>query len=1144
METRHKQRSSRWALSSVFGAKRQQKRTEEEVDHPSSCVSTSTLGSTSNVTDASHDSKCSSPAKRFRTSAYSPSFSPSKSPAQLTANRLLLKALKPSPSKIQARGIHGEWSHDETVALVQFIAMHRELQTNEETEWPMMKPPHNYWTEAAKYIHDVTESVKRQAGGIRSKVIKLRNEYGTVDNAEERLGITVDSYVDGTRPAPTATPPQLSLPPPLKDLGHLTPLQKQQLSENLVKSLPESQLLKLLKSQISINTFSHHFLSDLIQTCFRADNMGDHTSVLDELFFCHFSKQADIGDLPGADFITLSVDAMKKLKSVGKSNLIYKWPRCISLRRPKSEESLLPLNRMPFGLIEYQIDFFNANHVNQVKESKDFASWRETLDAELTLHQDKLITGPMWSGLPHKDLGNPLKSRVNLACRSKQTVRRKLAKVEGVSTEPEIQKNTILQLKDANPDGRFWLKADGVDVKPALQESMKGTWNGDTDIGDGKLQKLREDYDNRRRGIEDIISNDSLQLLHSVKTSLEDDSEFLNTGVENAIKIYRSKFNNKNTPEETLKSLHWEVVEYTTLLTQSQQFIGNVEKILEQYASNTMTIGAARDCLRKMNAADYKTYLKNLFKKKRQPPASHVLVFMLSDERRKKKPYAAPVQFIPYHSIRDQYIRDFSKAIKQEMVSSGLCVVGTVTDGEFCSLRSMGETRPLHLWQLVHDAKQAVSRMNKQTLLEVLIPTNVFHDGVPVMIRENEVVPDTLKLQLHDLVHQQRIPEEEAIDQVRQELVPVGYEPCPWRPNCPESYLEKLRSILGTMYFRNSVESWSNRGVDFRHHLYIPEVDPTTNQVHHERADHCHLLKRIAGHTREGRYPMLEFDGFDEAMRDPGTGLTYAALVGKRKQSVTDAEKLLSFPVAKFLEENGFESAAKYVHTIAQWHEGSDGRGLSQLQRSRYNYLTLNYIMDELMPWHAERNDLSTIDINRPWNSVRGFSRETLIEVTTNIESQEYRRRENTTIGYSEHPRAGTTDDVEALFSICHRHLGDTFTLQDFKHRWMKLVNEFNKRMDHNLPFYYWTLNERFKLEQESFDQRPDFDENEVDVTRHPLRLHRLRLSSREDSSIFSAGRSFLPAKNRPSVRQRFHRLEVGLPPVPEDQQIRLQDLE
>lgn len=45
---------------------------------------------------------------------------------------------------------------------------------------------------------------------------------------------------------------------------------------------------------------------------------------------------------------------------------------------------------------------------------------------------------------------------------------------------------------------------------------------------------------------------------------------------------------------------------------------------------------------------------------------------------------------------------------------------GTVTDGEFCSLRSQGETRPLHLWQIIHDAKESVSKCSKKTLLDKL----------------------------------------------------------------------------------------------------------------------------------------------------------------------------------------------------------------------------------------------------------------------------------------------------------------------------------------------------------------------------------------------------------------------------------------
>lgn len=92
-------------------------------------------------------------------------------------------------------------------------------------------------------------------------------------------------------------------------------------------------------------------------------------------------------------------------------------------------------------------------------------------------------------------------------------------------------------------------------------------------------------------------------------------------------------------------------------------------------------------------------------------------------------------------------------------------------------------------------------------------------------------------------------------------------------------------------------------------------------------------------------------------------------------------------------------------------------------------------------------------------DTIRGFTRETFIELTTNIESQEFRRRQNTILGYPEHPRAATTDDVECFFSLTMRHLGDTFTVKEFRAGWRKLVREFCKRLDPDFKFYYWTQN-------------------------------------------------------------------------------------
>lgn len=89
--------------------------------------------------------------------------------------------------------------------------------------------------------------------------------------------------------------------------------------------------------------------------------------------------------------------------------------------------------------------------------------------------------------------------------------------------------------------------------------------------------------------------------------------------------------------------------------------------------------------------------------------------------------------------------------------------------------------------------------------------------------------------------------------------------------------------------------------------------------------------------------------------------------------------------------------------------------------------------------------------------------------------------------------------------------------------------------MDVDLPFYYHTLNDRFTDDVlPSFDKRPEFDADQVELRTHPLRLHQLRLNQREDGAIFTAGRNFLPVKNKTTIRSRVHRPEAELPPVPD----------
>lgn len=104
-----------------------------------------------------------------------------------------------------------------------------------------------------------------------------------------------------------------------------------------------------------------------------------------------------------------------------------------------------------------------------------------------------------------------------------------------------------------------------------------------------------------------------------------------------------------------------------------------------------------------------------------------------------------------------------------------------------------------------------------------------------------------------------------------------------------------------------------------------------------------------------------------EAVYDEEAKLSYHALIGSRKQSVSDVEQIFSSRVLQFFERQGYTLEAEYVRKIRNWRRACDERGLTDEERSRYNQELLNYILDELMPWHSEENmkDYSLLEVNQ-----------------------------------------------------------------------------------------------------------------------------------------------------------------------------------
>ena len=140
---------------------------------------------------------------------------------------------------------------------------------------------------------------------------------------------------------------------------------------------------------------------------------------------------------------------------------------------------------------------------------------------------------------------------------------------------------------------------------------------------------------------------------------------------------------------------------------------------------------------------------------------------------------------------------------------------------------------------------------------------------------------------------------------------------------------------------------------------------------------------------------------------------------------------------------------------------------------------------------------------------------------------QEFRRRYGIEKGLSpEHPRAGSTDDVEGIFAFLHGMLGPIFDEKDFHDAFPKVINEYTKKCDPDLPFYYYTgSNDRYNDGL--------FQSFNVSSSSGEERLDRVCISRRADPGVFVANRAVIPQRGQLSVRTAHFKPAESLPPPP-----------
>ena len=135
-------------------------------------------------------------------------------------------------------------------------------------------------------------------------------------------------------------------------------------------------------------------------------------------------------------------------------------------------------------------------------------------------------------------------------------------------------------------------------------------------------------------------------------------------------KLQSSKYNDKD-----MISLSWKIKELDELNEIGRKLHVEIEalcKRIDQCLWQQENIPKRLKGIRK----DMVSFIKGITRHQRTA-ATHILVFMISNEERRKKPYAIPVQCIPYKSLSDFKVRELANQVIREMTNRKMKVVGT-----------------------------------------------------------------------------------------------------------------------------------------------------------------------------------------------------------------------------------------------------------------------------------------------------------------------------------------------------------------------------------------------------------------------------------------------------------------------------------
>ena len=204
---------------------------------------------------------------------------------------------------------------------------------------------------------------------VRQQVLcTLAKLHDTVDEAEDAMGLTVEAYLADERPA-VQSGTSLHCPDLSEAIQHLTLQQSRDVFHKIFAKHPQEARTSFLEEVCGKHLTKEALLSLALELLWLTNR--DSRVAAGNAIYMNLATEIGIDTNP-ADFVPLSLEAMRRLKDKGKPNLVYDFCACLGKDRPGTKQPLMPFDRMPFLMIEYNIEFFVCTNIHQVTTSLFF----------------------------------------------------------------------------------------------------------------------------------------------------------------------------------------------------------------------------------------------------------------------------------------------------------------------------------------------------------------------------------------------------------------------------------------------------------------------------------------------------------------------------------------------------------------------------------------------------------------------------------------------------------------------------------------------------------------------------------------------------------------------------------------------------